>query len=411
MMKKKAEKRMQILWKRGCRLALTGLLISCTLQAQNKSAGINLSLAPKVATQPYDSLQTTYLNIGFTSKMNQLRGISMNVVGSRVIEDAKGIQLSGFYNQIDGNIQGLQFSGFANINGEDMRGVSVTSLVNIAGRNAKGIQVSGLANITGDTNHGISMSGLINLTGSTTKGWQIGGLASITGEQLSGLMTSGALNVVGGNMSGIQMAGLGNITGGTMRGLQLSGLGNVVGVHMIGLQLAPMNYTTNGSGLQIGLLNYYKENFDGFQLGLVNANPDTRVQLMVYGGNNTKGNVAARFKNELFYTILGVGGGYRDLDKFTFSTSYRAGLELPLYRKLYISGDLGYQNIFLINNKDKEAGIPGEVYELAARLNLEYKFTKKFTIFATGGYGTTRYYSKSKTFDKGAIFEGGIVLF
>jgi len=387
------------------------MLAMPALQAQNKSGGINLSLAPGVATQPHTPLQKTYLNIGFASKMNQLRGVSINVAGSRTMGDAKGIELSGFYNRVDGNMQGLQFSGFANINGGDMRGISVTSLVSMTGGQSKGIQVAGLANIAADTSRGISAGGLINLTGTTTKGWQMAGLASITGEQLSGIMTSGALNVVGGNMSGIQMSGLGNITGGTMRGIQLSGIGNLVGENMVGLQIAPMNYVTHGSGLQIGIFNYYKENLDGFQLGLVNANPNTKVQLMMYGGNNTKGNVAARFKNELFYTILGVGGGYRDLDKFTFNTSYRAGLELPIYRKLYISGDLGYQNILLLSNEDKDAGIPRKVYGLEARLNLEYKFTKKFAIFATGGYGTTRYYSRSKTFDKGAIFEGGIVLF
>ena len=37
-------------------------------------------------------------------------------------------------------------------------------------------------------------------------------------------------------------------------------------------------------GLQIGLFNYYKEKLDGFQLGLVNANPQTKVQLMFFGG-------------------------------------------------------------------------------------------------------------------------------
>ena len=71
-------------------------------------------------------------------------------------------------------------------------------------------------------------------------------------------------------------------------------------------------------GLQIGLFNYYKEKLDGFQLGLVNANPQTKVQLMFFGGNATKLNVGARFKNRLFYTILGGGTHYLDFgDKFS----------------------------------------------------------------------------------------------
>lgn len=75
---------------------------------------------------------------------------------------------------------------------------------------------------------------------------------------------SGLLNVVGGDMKGLQIAGLGNITGGTSAGVQLS----------------PLNVAVRAKGLQIGLVNYYKEKLDGFQLGLVNANPDTKVQMM-----------------------------------------------------------------------------------------------------------------------------------
>lgn len=67
---------------------------------------------------------------------------------------------------------------------------------------------------------------------------------------------------------------------------------------------------------------------------------------MLFGGNATKLNVGARFKNRLFYTILGGGTHYLDFgDKFSAALFYRAGLELPLYKQLFISGDLGYQHI------------------------------------------------------------------
>ena len=67
---------------------------------------------------------------------------------------------------------------------------------------------------------------------------------------------------------------------------------------------------------------------------------------MFFGGNATKLNVGARFKNKLFYTILGGGTHYLDFsDKFSASLFYRAGLELPLYKQLFISGDLGFQHI------------------------------------------------------------------
>lgn len=148
----------------------------------------------------------------------------------------------------------------------------------------------------------------------------------------------------------------------------------------------------------------------GLQLGLVNANPDTRIQMMVYGGNVTPANIGVRFKNQLFYTILGVGAFDQNLnDKFSISTSYRAGLAVPVYKGLSISGDLGFQHIETCSNKGEV--IPRRLYGLQARANLEYQISKKFGIFATGGYGLTRYYNKSGNFDKGAIIEAGIVLF
>ena len=148
----------------------------------------------------------------------------------------------------------------------------------------------------------------------------------------------------------------------------------------------------------------------GLQIGLANLNPDTKVQMMVFGGNRTKTNVAVRFKNELFYTIIGAGTHYLDFsDKFSGAVFYRAGLALPLCKDLSISGDLGYQHIETFKNKDN--GVPPRLYALQARLNLEYNICKKFSIFATGGYGGSRLYNKSRTYDKGVIAEAGIILF
>lgn len=103
----------------------------------------------------------------------------------------------------------------------------------------------------------------------------------------------------------------------------------------------------------------------GFQLGLVNANPDTKVQMLIFGGNATKINIGARFKNKLFYTIIGAGTHYLDFsDKFSATLFYRGGIWLPLCKDLTISGDLGYQHIETFKNKDY--GIPARLYGLQA---------------------------------------------
>ena len=130
---------------------------------------------------------------------------------------------------------------------------------------------------------------------------------------------------------------------------------------------------------------------------------------MIFGGTATKFNAGVRFKNNLYYTILGAGTHYLDLnDKFSASFFYRAGIELPLYKQLFISGDLGYQHIETFRNKDY--GYPARLYALQARVNLEYRFNERIGVFLTGGYGGSRYYNKGVTYDKGIIVEGGVVL-
>lgn len=354
------------------------LMAAVSLPAQNKSAGINISIWKDICTQPHDSTQTTYVNIGLLSTMNRLNGVGINALGSVV----------------HGDMNGVQITGLANLAGGTMRGVQLAGISNISGDRAQGVVISGLTSIGGDNNSGLMISGFMNVTGNMASGLHFSGAANITGQSFGGLMASGLLNVVGEHMNGLQIAGIANITASKLNGVQV----------------ALCNYATKARGLQIGLVNYYKEDMKGFQLGLVNANPDTKVQMMVYGGNATPANIGVRFKNQLFYTILGVGSMYQGLnDKFSASASYRAGLSFPLYKGLSISGDLGYQHIEAFDNKDEV--IPKRLYALQARANLEYQFTKKFGIFATGGYGLTRFYNKSSNYDKGAIIEAGIVLF
>lgn len=376
-------------------LTATILMVAVCLTAQNKSAGINLSLWKKFCTQPADSTQTTYFNLGLFSEANRLNGVGLNALGGVVRHNVNGVQISGLASLAGNNMHGVQISGISNVSGNNLTGVSLSGLVNIAGNQSRGVMLTGLTNIAGDNTAGLMVSGFMNITGDKAAGVQFAGLANITGEAYNGLMGSGLLNVVGNHLNGMQLSGLANVVGGQMKGAQL------------GL----FNYASKAKGLQIGLVNYYKEEMKGFQLGLVNVNPDTKVQMMVFGGSSTKLNIGARFKNRLFYTILGGGTHYLDFgDKFSAAMFYRAGLELPLCKNLFISGDLGYQHIETFKNKEYME-VPARLYALQARVNLEYRFTEKLGIFATGGYGGSRYYNKNKGYDKGAIVEAGVVLF
>lgn len=361
-------------------LLLTGRAFSQqTSHCQNTASpiGINLSLWKKIATQPNDTIGQTVFNLGMVSTMNQLNGIGLNILGSKVKRNANG----------------LQVSGITQIVNEQSNGISLAGLVNIKGLDMNGISFAGITNITGLTTNGITIGGLINFTGKRAAGLQLAGIGNITGESSSGISIGGLINVTGNDMHGIQLSGIMNIS-----------------TQSRGAQLAPVNVTVKGKGVQIGLVNYYQEQFDGIQLGLVNANKNTHIQLMAYGGSRAKINLAVRFKNELFYTILGTGSPYLDFDdKFSGSLFYRAGMEIPLYKKLVFSGDMGYQHIETFKNKRQNH--PARFYALQARLNLEWRANTQIGYFISGGYSHERIYQKSSPYQHKPIIEAGVVIY
>ena len=366
--------------------------MGCITSAQNR-AGINISLWKNLCTQPYDSLQTTYLNVGLLSQNYNLYGMGANVLGTITNNDTKGVQLSGLANLTKGNMYGLQIAGISNISGNKMVGLSLSGLVNIAGNNSKGVIISGLTNISGDQIVGLTIGGLLNVVGKQTKGIQISGLSNIAGEDFKGIELSGILNVVGENLNGLQLSTLANITGHEMKGVQ------------IGL----FNYATHMKGIQLGLINYNYSHKQGLQLGLANLNPNTNIDLLIYGNNLTAGNFGVRFKNNMLYTIVGVGAYQTQLeDKFSLTFSYRAGLSIPVVHRLDIIGDAGFEHIEAMSNHNEV--IPHRLHAWSLRAGLEYICTQSFGIFAMGGYSWTRRYKHSGCFKQGALIEGGIII-
>ncbi len=364
------------------------------LGQKNSSAGINLSLWKNVSTQKHTPGNKTYFNVGLLTHMCDLKGFSFNVLGSKVNHNMSGLQLSGFVNQAVSGASGVQLSSITNITARDFSGIGVTGILNLVTGDSKGITIAGLSNITGGSQTGVSLAGLLNMSGERGTGVSFAGIGNISPVDYYGVMLGGLINV----------------TGQSIRGVQLAGLSNINAIDMHGVQISPFNVTVKGKGLQLGLVNFYAENFDGLQLGLVNANPNTRVQWMIYGGSSTKINTAARFKNDLFYTIIGVGSHYLDFgDKFSGALFYRAGISLPLYKNLSISGDLGFQHIE--NFKNKDHGFPKRLYALESRVNLEYSLNSKLALFATGGFSHSRHYNQSHTYKNRAIIEAGIILF
>ena len=232
------------------------------------------------------------------------------------------------------------------------------------------------------------------------------------------------MNVSGNSSRGVQLTSLLNVSGKSNQGWQLAGLGNV-SVENKGVQTALLNYSVNNRGVQLGVGNVNTKNSSkGYQIGIVNVStdstahqigcinlkPQTRVQMIISGGNANKASLSIRFKNKYTYTQIGTGAYYLGVDnKLSVTGFYRAGVYHSLTDKLDLSADLGYYHIESLENKHN--GYPARLYALEPRISLEYSLTKKFGLFLSGGYGWTRTYKGNQAYDKKMVIEAGMVLF
>ncbi|MBP3714701.1 MAG: hypothetical protein J6J09_05190 [Phocaeicola sp.] len=449
-------------------IGCVGLISPTSAQQTNKLSKIpNISLN---ATGTREHSSISYLNIGLMTNVPFQRGIGINVFSSVVQQKMTGLQLSGLGNIVVYEANGIQIAGVVNASRDNSNGLHIAGLMNVAGNKLRGLHISTFGNVGGRYLNGISIGGLINMTGGTARALEIGGLANFVGERQYGMAIAGLMNVSGDGLSGMQTAGLLNISGNETKGVQIAGVGNIsVNSHglqiaglsnvatdmlkgvqiagvtniavqgqnafqissianiaqqgMKGVQLGVANYAGNLTGAQVGILNLCGGDVKGVQIGvinhskdttalkigLVNVNPSTRIQVLTYGGNLSKFNLAVRFRNHSLYTMLGFGTHFLGLnEKFSGTLFYRAGTIYDLTQKLSISGDIGFYHIESFENENTE--IPERMYSLQPRLNIEYAISKKFGLFLSGGYSWTRHYDKNKSFGNKALLEFGVTL-
>lgn len=279
--------------------------------------------------------------------------------------------VAGLVSRVD-SLQGVQINTFSGVADKEFRGVQLAGLSNLAGH-GRGVQIAALTN------------------------------ASVT------------------PFRGVQLSGVTNIAMGVKRGVQLSGIANICSSYMRGLQTALYNYadTLNGTqtglinvcvnhprGVQIGIVNYSRDTI-AHKVGLVNVNPNTRIDLLFYGGTSTKINLAVRFRNRSTYNILGFGTHYMGLDeRFSGALFYRIGQYFRLSPRFSLSGDVGYYHIetFREHSVDK----PERLYSIQGRINADYSFGQYTGVFVSAGYGYTRYYTLDKEYRQRPVVEAGL---
>ncbi|UKK54325.1 DUF3943 domain-containing protein [Prevotella sp. E2-28] len=256
----------------------------------------------------------------------------------------------------------------------------------------------------------------------TVKCVQFGIISAVAPDGGHGVQFGGVSNTSANTFSGLQLAGVSNITQGMDKGLQLSGILNVSSNMMNGWQWGAVNYADSLNGTQIGFFNVARRHPEGWQvgvinlsydtighkIGLVNVNPNTDIDVMMYGGSSTKGNIAVRYRNKSTYNITGVGTHFMGLDsKFSGAVFYRLGQYVQLSPKWSLSGDVGYYHVETFSKHNSEK--PERLYSLQARLNADYQFGKKFGAFASVGWGLTRYYDRNETYRNRPLVELGLI--
>ena len=255
----------------------------------------------------------------------------------------------------------------------------------------------------------------------SVKSIQFGVISTVAPDGGHGVQLAGVSNTAAHRFNGLQLGGVSNITQGMERGLQLSGILNVSTEMMRGWQWGAVNYADSLDGIQVGVFNVARKRPEGWQvglinlsydtighkIGLVNVNPTTDIDIMMYGGSSTKGNIAVRYRNRSTYNILGVGTHFMGLDsKFSGAVFYRLGQYAQVSPKWSLSGDIGYYHVetFSKNNNDK----PERLYSLQARINADYQISRKLGAFASVGWGLTRYYDRNETYRNRPLIEMGL---
>ena len=261
----------------------------------------------------------------------------------------------------------------------------------------------------GVTSHTDALKGLqVNMLSNYARrasGMQLSGFSNISSSEMKGLQLSGITNISMGVEKGVQATGLLNISAGAMRGLQLGSYNYAD--ELKGLQLGVFNVaTSHPKGWQFGLVNYTKDG-RGRKVGLVNVSPETTIDFMLYGGTSSKVNAAVRFRNRSTYNVVGVGTHYMGFDEnFSGALFYRLGQFVQLTPKLSLSGDIGYYHIETFKKKSDEG--PSRLFSVQARLNADYQLSHTIGVFASVGYGDTRYYHHEQSYRHRMLGEAGL---
>jgi len=188
-------------------------------------------------------------------------GLVIGGLGAGAGDSIKGITIGGLGAGAGDNITGFTFGGLGAGAGDSITGVTIGLVVAGAGENIRGITCAGIGAGAGGSITGITFGGLGAGAGDSVTGLTVGALGVGAGDDIKGLSIGGLGIGAGDTITGVCMA-LGTVRveeNGSLNGFAASAFNCVRGVQT-GVSLGIVNYAHELRGIQIGLINYVRDN-------------------------------------------------------------------------------------------------------------------------------------------------------
>jgi hypothetical protein len=253
---------------------------------QAKVTGISLGILPGGG-----DMRGLNLGIAGVGADKKLCGISLGLLGAGSGGDISGVAIGGLGAGSGGDITGIVIGGLGAGSGGNIKGIILGGLGAGAGENMSGFGMGLLGIGAGDDISGIFIGGLGVGAGGNGKGILIGGVGAGTGDNFSGFGFGLVGMGCGDHLQGIAIGGIGagapKVTGlaiggvgvggkeftgaafaigtvriennGVFKGGALSAFNQIKG-RQNGITFGIVNYAYELHGIQIGLINYVRDN-------------------------------------------------------------------------------------------------------------------------------------------------------
>lgn len=269
----------------------TGLRLNLADRQVRRVNGVNLT-----AWMPRDNpeFEMNGVAVGlFAPGAHRINGVALGGLGVVATDQINGVAVSGIATLAHQRLRGVGLGGIATVGDHGIDGIAGGTLVVLSEGDVRGITGSALFSIVEGRHTGVSAAigaaytdGVLTGASLSTfvtavKGESRGVVASgllVYGQRLNGLQAAGLL-LLADTASGITVGGLG-VQAGRVRGLSaalarvhasaLDGVSvstwNDVRGTQRGLAIGLFNYARDLHGVQIGVLNYVRNNRKGLRL-------------------------------------------------------------------------------------------------------------------------------------------------